>query len=223
VSGERRLWLVRHGETEGQSSVRYHGSGDVPLADLGRAQIRALAPWLRAVPFAQIVHSPLSRAAESAAILAEQCDLPRTLLCVDERLREISFGDCEGLTAAEIAARFPEFWRRQQAGLADGFPGGEPRSLFAARVATAMRAWAAAPWQADLPVVSHRGTVRQALQALLGPPPAPAAYGVELGSLTVLRQQPAGQGRGWEVELLGALPDAELGSDAAMRDPARPA
>ncbi|MBL8729244.1 MAG: histidine phosphatase family protein [Planctomycetes bacterium] len=223
MSCERRLWLVRHGETEGQSSVRYHGSGDVPLAELGRAQIRALEPWLRAVPFARIVHSPLSRAAESAAILAAQCGLPPELLQVDERLREISFGDCEGMTAAEIAAAFPEFWRRQQAGLADGFPGGEPRSLFAARVATAIRAWAAAPWQDDLLVVSHRGTVRHALQALLGPPPAPHAYGVALGSLTVLRQQATAQGLRWELELLGALPDAELGSDAAMRDPARPA
>jgi probable phosphoglycerate mutase len=232
VSGDRRLWLVRHGETEGQSSIRYHGSGDVPLADAGRAQIRALAPWLRAAPFARIVHSPLVRAAESAAILAERCQLPRELLRPDERLREISFGRCEGMTADEIQAAFPGFWQQHQAGLADGFPGGEPRSAFAARVALAMREWAAAPWQDDLLVVSHRGTVRHALEALLGPPPAPHAYAVELGSLTVLRQVagPGAAGRpagSWQLELLGAVPDvpgdAELGSADTMRDPARPA
>lgn len=221
MSGDRRLWLVRHGETTGQSSLRYHGSNDVPLADVGRAQILALAPWLQAVPFAHIVHSPLSRAAESAAILAERCGLPRTLLQGDARLREISFGACEGLTVEEIAAAFPEFWQRQQAGLADGFPGGEARSAFAARVAAAIRDWAARSWQGDLLVVSHRGTVRQALQALLGPPATRHAYGVALGSLTVLRQ--AGVAGAWEVELLGAVPEDELGSDPAMRDPARPA
>ncbi len=225
MSGDRRLWLVRHGETEGQSSIRYHGSGDVPLADAGRAQIRALEPWLRAVPFARIVHSPLVRAAESAAILAAQCGLPPELLTVDERLREISFGDCEGMTAAEIEAAFPDFWRRHKAGLAEAFPGGEPRALFAARVATAIRAWAAGPWQGDLLVVSHRGTVRHALEALLGPPPrAPSAYGVALGSLTVLRQVGTRERGGWQPELLGAVPDeVELGSVGAMRDPARPA
>lgn len=225
MTGERRLWLVRHGETEGQSSVRYHGSGDVPLADLGRAQIRALAPWLHAVAFARIVHSPLVRAAESAAILAEQCGLSPSLLTVDERLREISFGDCEGMTAAEIAAAFPDFWRRHQAGLSDGFPGGEPRTRFAARVAVAIREWAAGTWQGDLLVVAHRGTVRHALEALLGQPTgASTAYSTELGSLTVLRQDDPRQPRHWQLELLGAVPDQpELGSAGAMRDPARPA
>lgn len=222
MNAARRLWLVRHGETEGQSSVRYHGSNDVRLCEHGRAQIRALAPWLRAVPFARIVHSPLARAAESAAILAERCQLPGTLLCADDRLREISFGDCEGMTVEEIAAAFPDFWQRQQAGLTDGYPGGELRSAFAARVTVAIREWAAAAWHGDLLVVSHRGTVRHALQALLGPPPSRHAYGVELGSLTVLREA-AAPGGAWEIERLGALPDAALGSGAPMRDPARPA
>ncbi|MBX3464272.1 MAG: histidine phosphatase family protein [Planctomycetes bacterium] len=202
MSAERRLWLVRHGETEGQSSVRYHGRNDVPLSAVGRAQIGALGPWLAHVPFARVVHSPLSRAAESAAILAARCGLPSDRLVADERLREISFGDCEGLTAAEIAARHPEFWARHQAGLADAFPGGESRRHFAARIAAAVLEWAAADWHGDLLVVAHRGTVRQALPALLGPAVgSPPEFGVALGSLTVLRHD-----RGWQLELLGAVP-----------------
>lgn len=221
---ERRLWLVRHGETEGQSSIRYHGSNDVALADAGRAQIRALGPWLAGVPFAQVVHSPLRRAAESAAILVERCGLSPSLLTADERLREISFGDCEGMTAQEIAATFPEFWQRQQAGLADCFPGGEPRAAFAARVSAAIREWAVGPWQGDLLVVSHRGTVRHALEALLGPPPERAAYATALGSLSVLRQDAIAAAGSWQIELVGAVPDdVALPSDAPIRDPARPA
>ena len=203
MSGERRLWLVRHGETEGQSSVRYHGSNDVPLSDLGRAQIRALAPWLRDVPFARVVHSPLVRAAESAAILAESCGIAAERLVADERLREICFGQCEGLTADEIAARHPEFWARHRAGTADGFPGGEPRRAFVERVRAAITDWAAADWRSDLLLVAHRGIVRHALPALLGPGVGePPEFGVPLASLTVLCATP----NGWQIELLGALP-----------------
>lgn len=205
--GERRLWLVRHGETEGQSKVRFHGSNDVPLSEEGRAQIRALGPWLRGVDFARIVHSPLQRAAESAAILAGACGLPGERLRAEERLREISFGACEGLTAAEIAARFPDFWRTHQAGEAEGFPDGEPRAAFAARVAAAVHELARDPWQGDLLVVAHRGTVRQTLRALLAVPHGVKdPFAVELGSLTVLRQAGSTASRGWQIDLLGALP-----------------
>jgi len=185
-SPERRLWLVRHGETEGQSSVRFHGSNDVALSDEGRAQIRALAPWLAGVDFARVVHSPLARAAESAAILAEACGVPARRLAADPRLREISFGACEGLTAEEIAVRFPEFWRAHQAGATAGFPDGEPRAAFAARVAEAVQELARDDWHGDLLVVGHRGTVRQTLRTLLAVPHGVKdPFGVELGSLTV--------------------------------------
>jgi broad specificity phosphatase PhoE len=198
----RRLWLVRHGETTGQSSIRYHGSNDVPLSEHGRAQIQALVPLLVHVPFVRIVHSPLQRAAESARILAAGLGLAAALLASEERLREISFGACEGLTAEEIAAAFPAFWRAHQQGLADTFPDGEPRPAFAARVQAAICELAAAPWQGDLLVVSHRGTVRQALRALLAVPAgASDAFGVELGSVSVLREQ-----NGWQLEALGLLP-----------------
>jgi broad specificity phosphatase PhoE len=215
--GSRRLWFVRHGETEGQSSIRWHGSGDVRLSDEGRAQIRALAPWLRDVPFTAVVHSPLVRAAESASILAEQCGLPASLLRCDERWREICFGQCEGMTRDEIAAAFPEFWAEHEAGRTDGFPGGEPRSAFISRIAAVARELAAEPWQGDLLVVSHRGTTRHALRTLLAVPAGEAdPFGVELGSLSVLREDLSvlrEDGRGvlredgrWQLDLLGALP-----------------
>ncbi|MCA8952645.1 MAG: histidine phosphatase family protein [Planctomycetes bacterium] len=201
----RRLWLVRHGETAGQSSIRFHGKNDVPLSDEGRAQIRALAPWLAGAQFTAIVHSPQSRAVESAAILAEACGFATVERRADERLREISFGDCEGLTAEEIEARFPEFWREHRAGRALAFPNGEPRADYAARVAAAARELVAEPWSGDLLVVAHRGTVRQFGRALLGfPSDAEDPFAVGLGSLTILRQDPGSAA--FRLELLGALP-----------------
>jgi len=202
AGSERRLWLVRHGETEGQSSVRFHGRNDVPLSDEGRCQIQALVPWLSGVDFVRVVHSPLVRAAESAAILAAGCGVSLQRLHADERLREISFGACEGLTADEIAAAFPDFWRAHRAGAAEGFPDGERKDDFAARVSAAAIDLARDPWQGDLLVVAHRGSVRQTLRALLGVPRGVQdPFGVALGSLTILRE--AGT---WQLDLIGALP-----------------
>lgn len=202
AGSERRLWLVRHGETEGQSSVRFHGSNDVALSDEGRKQIQALVPWLSGVDFVRVVHSPLQRAAQSAAILASGCGVPPQRLQVDERLREISFGDCEGLTADEIAAAFPDFWKAHKAGVAEAFPGGERRADFAARVAAAAHDLAREPWCGDLLLVAHRGSVRQTLRALLGLQAGVAdPFGVGLGSLSILRE--AGT---WQLDLIGALP-----------------
>ena len=84
----RRLWLVRHGETEGQSSIRYHGSNDVRLSDVGREQIRGLLPLLKGVDFVRVIQSPLQRATESATILSGGLSLPQSIFEVDQRLRE---------------------------------------------------------------------------------------------------------------------------------------
>ncbi|MGE3175284.1 MAG: histidine phosphatase family protein [Planctomycetota bacterium] len=205
MTAARRLWLVRHGETEGQSSIRYHGSNDVALADVGRAQIRALAPLLAGMSPAVVVHSPLQRAAESARLLAAALAWPLAQLRADARLREISFGDCEGMTADEIAAAFPAFWAERQRGAVDAFPGGESRLAFDARVASAVAELAAPPDGGDVVVVAHRGTVRQALRHVLGlaagAPDPHRAFAVRLGSLSVLCRQPA-----WAIELLDFVP-----------------
>ncbi len=201
----RRVWLVRHGETEGQSSVRYHGSNDVPLSDLGRAQIRALSPLFAGLQPSRILCSPLSRARESAAILAASQGWNAAAIGCDERLREISFGACEGLTQPEIAARHPEFWRLHQAGKADAFPGGEPFAGFASRVRAAALEAEASHQGGDLVIVAHRGIVRAALRTLLrvpeaAPDPHPG-FKVRLGSLSVACDE-----GGWQAEMLDFVP-----------------
>ncbi len=69
-----RFFLVRHGETEGESSIRYHGATDVPLSDLGREQMRraarAIAAPRDARPFSDVFSSPLIRASEGARIIS---------------------------------------------------------------------------------------------------------------------------------------------------------
>ncbi|MEQ1633273.1 MAG: histidine phosphatase family protein [Planctomycetota bacterium] len=210
----RRVWLVRHGETEGQSSIRFHGQNDVLLSDLGREQIRALIPLFAGLRPVAVYHSPLQRAVESASVLAKAHGWDRTSMRVDDRLREISFGDCEGLTREEIEAAHPEFWALHQKGEADSFPGGESRHEFAARVAAFVRELSEQHDFGDLVIVAHRGTVRHALRTLLAvpdaaPDPRPELR-VRLGSLSVLRAEERDalrrSGKHWQVELLDFVP-----------------
>ena len=72
----RRIVMVRHGETEGESSIRFFGRTDVPLSALGREQARRLAGLVQHVGFSAVVHSPLARARESAEIVTALLDQP---------------------------------------------------------------------------------------------------------------------------------------------------
>ncbi|GAB4143431.1 MAG: alpha-ribazole phosphatase [Planctomycetota bacterium] len=181
----RRIWLVRHGETEGGSSIRYFGRSDVPLSDAGRRQIRALAPLFGGPRPSSIWHSPLVRARESAEILASSCGFDAALLRADDRLAEIDFGRCEGMTADEIGAAFPEFWARHRRGLADAFPGGESFADLGRRVAAAVDEILEDSAPGPVLIVAHRGTLRCALRHLLSVPAGePDELSVDLGSLT---------------------------------------
>ena len=101
---ETTILLVRHGETDWNAERRVQGKTDRPLNDTGRVQARALAAQLAAVPIAAVYSSDLSRALETARIVADARDLRVT---PDPDLRERDFGTWEGLTDVEILERFP--------------------------------------------------------------------------------------------------------------------
>src|ERR1700704_2432818 len=124
----RTFVLVRHGETVGNSSIRYYGRTDVELSEYGRAQMRAVRRWLGhrfgSAEFAPVISSPLRRAAEGAAIIA---GAGRPIIEIEEFV-EVDFGRFEGLTADEIQARFPtDFarWNRDRLDPGFAYPEGE--------------------------------------------------------------------------------------------------
>ena len=102
----RRIVLLRHGNTVGNSRERFHGSGDVALSEEGREQVRAAGRRLATEVFDLVAASPLRRAWQSAALL---CGGAPVLLVPE--FREIDFGRWEGLTAEEIEARDPVLYR----------------------------------------------------------------------------------------------------------------
>jgi broad specificity phosphatase PhoE len=171
-----RIVLVRHGETVGESSVRYYGATDVPLSDLGRQQARQARLALPGDAFDLVVTSPLARAWESARIVR-----PNGGVRLVAELREIDFGDWEGLTADEIRARDPiryEDWKQKRPHFE--FPGGERRADFQARVDRAVGDMLAAGASSAL-VVVHKGVIRAITRSILGaelPEGAPALGGI---------------------------------------------
>lgn len=192
----RRLVLVRHGETEGRSSVRFLGRTDTPLAEEGRDQLRRAREELAPLSFDVAFTSPLARARESARILLEGRGL---LPQVVEGFREIDFGRLEGLTEPEIAAREPGFfrsWRVERS--ARAYPDGEAFEDFRRRVVAAYDGLeAAGSIRGSVLVVAHRGSLRAILSRTFGG----EAWDrrdllLELGEWLSLREE----GRTWRLE-----------------------
>jgi broad specificity phosphatase PhoE len=98
---ERQVWLVRHGETEWATLGRHTGRTDIPLTDAGRAAARALGARLVGHPFALVLTSPLSRAADTAALAGFGDALH------DDDLMEWDYGALEGRTTPDIQQDFP--------------------------------------------------------------------------------------------------------------------
>ena len=111
---DQRVVLLRHGQTAWSLAGQHTGRTDVPLTDTGRAQAAAVAGRLPVEAFALVLTSPLSRAADTAA-LAGFPDAEH-----EPGLLEWDYGTVEGRTTAEMRTTQPtwDIWR-------DGAPGGE--------------------------------------------------------------------------------------------------
>jgi broad specificity phosphatase PhoE len=117
------IHIVRHGETVWHAENRYTGHTDVPLTPLGLAQGENLVPWARKAHLDVVMSSDLSRARLTAQPVADALSLQ---LHVDPMLREVNFGQGEGLTPAEMQHRFPDARAAFEATPASSaLPGGE--------------------------------------------------------------------------------------------------
>ncbi|MGO4300253.1 histidine phosphatase family protein [Leifsonia sp. RAF41] len=140
--------LVRHGQTDWNLSKRIQGSSDIPLNDTGRAQAETTGRALAGGQFDAIYASPLSRAVETARIIAEHVGLgdPDRLPAVAER----NYGEAEGMTGAQILARWPE---------GTPVPGRESREQVVARALPVLRELGEQHPGENIIVVSHGGVI----------------------------------------------------------------
>jgi probable phosphoglycerate mutase len=158
------LLLLRHGQTALSVERRFSGHGDPDLTELGREQARAAAQRLASSGAVRVVSSPLRRARDTAAAVA---DVLGVGVDVDVDLVETDFGEWEGLTFTDIRERWPDEVAAWRSDPAVAPPGGESFTAVAARVRRAReRLVASAPGQTVV-VVSHVTPIKTLLQQAL--------------------------------------------------------
>lgn len=159
--GALELYLIRHGQTDWNTTGRWQGSQDLPLNEVGLAQADLLRERFATVPVDAVYSSDLLRAKDTAGIIAAAHGLP---VFVRPELREMHFGELEGLTRPEGQERYPGFWAKYQVdSVGTFFPGGESFH----QVLERSRAFLAGA-QRDFPTgtvlaVSHGGLLRAIL------------------------------------------------------------
>jgi len=161
-----RLLLVRHGETELNSAERYWGQSDVKLSPLGLRQAERLHDRLATEKIDAVYSSDLQRALATAKIIASGHRLNVTI-CAE--LREINFGELEGLNFEEISQRFPEFtakWRVQRDTDIE-FPGGESLAQLHSRVGNFVGRLQKGKAEETVLVVAHAGVLRSLICQLM--------------------------------------------------------
>ncbi len=168
-----RIIFVRHGETTYNVERRLQGQRDIPLGGRGRDQAKAVGLALRArigdeinrLEAAQaFVASPLARARETMELARAAMDLPPKGFRIDPALKEISFGDWEGLTWPEVEARDPRAVKARRAGKWNFVPpNGESYAMVSRRLVPFL-----AELAADAFIVSHSGVARALMTLLTG-------------------------------------------------------
>lgn len=174
-----RVIFVRHAEPHEEVHGRVYGTLDPTLSESGAARAREIAATLAAQPIAAIYSSPKRRALETAARLGEPIVL--------DGLREMDFGELEGLTIEEAAERYPEIagWMAKPSTAA--FPGGETAAELRDRALGAAAEIVARHPDETVAVFSHSIVIRTILaNALAMDPDAVFRLDLAYGGISVV-------------------------------------
>ena len=201
-----QLILMRHGQSVLNEQGKWGGWSPAELTPLGRKQAETVARRLAesAEAIAALYSSPLRRAWDTAQIIGRVLNL-RPIS--HEGLREIDFGQVDGLSMDEFRNAFPEHFTRwlDKADLSFVWPGGERRADFFQRVSRTAEEIVACHLDKTVVVVAHGGTIRAILAHFL-----PIEYGdwwgYELGNCTLTRLEVNNDG----AQLLVLNDDAHL-------------
>jgi probable phosphoglycerate mutase len=194
--GERQeMILVRHGQSTANAGGIWQGQLDFPLSKQGRLEAAAAGRALLGTRISAIYSSPLSRAFETAEIVARETGFPGEVMTLTD-LRERHGGVLEGYTWAEQEARSPAFVEKFLALPEEerwAFAGAETDDELLARFDRALATIRSRERPADgsLVVVSHGGFMRAFLRNFFGPEVLPGAERAPNASITRLLWYPA--------------------------------
>ena len=146
------IYIVRHGETQWNAEGRIQGRRDIELNEDGRRQAEAAAEALRGKTFQALITSPLSRAKQTGAILAQHANIGEVR--EDARIVERDFGELDG-------ARFTEDVRHRL--YQEKVQGAESLEEVAERMYAAFREYVR-EYEGDILVVSHGAAITALLK-----------------------------------------------------------
>ena len=150
---ETRLGLFRHGQTDWNIDFRLQGVTDIPLNETGISQARDAAKFIVAADWDILLTSPLSRAKDTAAIVASAAGLQTAI--EEPLLLERAFGEAEGLTHEE--------WKERYANLSV-LPGGESLEELEIRAKLLLASFAARYAGQRVLAVSHGALIRKLIR-----------------------------------------------------------
>jgi len=161
----KRVYLIRHGQTDWNASGRWQGTLPVPLNIIGYQQAAELAAHYKDTPISAVYASDLPRAFETAQALADARGLS---VVSDARLREVDLGALQGLTREDIMVQHPQDWAEMHANFFDWMPpgGGETRRQVQKRMVAAFNAITAQHPDQEIALVSHGLAIRMLLIGL---------------------------------------------------------
>jgi probable phosphoglycerate mutase len=196
------IFVFRHGRTEWNALDRIQGALDSPLTAQGRAQAEALGLGLRVALRAAgiapagvvVVASPLGRVRQTVELACAAAGLDAAQCRHDARLREVTWGDWDGLTRSEIEQRWPGALAERNDLKWDHLPpGGESYAMAMPRVQAALADLVALAVQAPVAAFSHGAVGRLLRGAYAGLPtdditrldePQDAFFRLQAGAVT---------------------------------------
>lgn len=146
--------IVRHGETAWNKADRFRGLMDIELDETGRRQAALTAIRIAALPVTAVYSSPVSRAMETAQIIANPLELDVQKV---HDIRDISFGQFEGLTVEQARQKNEEVvdsWLNAPENVT--FPGGESLAQVRGRASRAIEKIIKPLTDETIVIVSHR-------------------------------------------------------------------
>ena len=175
-----KIYLVRHGETDGNVCNLYYGNMNLPMNTKGREQVENVAKMLAGVPFDSVYMSDLERAETTAEMILQKnyfLDKNEKIILYPHKsvlpsIKELNFGDWEGLIYQEVMEAWPnefELWGREWKTTRP--PHGESFNDFFTRCKEGLKQIIEETrGQENVLIAAHNGTFRCMLAAMLDMP-----------------------------------------------------
>ncbi|MEM5947891.1 histidine phosphatase family protein [Spirochaetia bacterium 38H-sp] len=156
-----RVFFIRHADCD--INVYAGARSNPPLSEVGKKQVEALSFWAKNADIDKVYSSPLVRAMDTAKGIAMAKGLEVNPI---DALKELDFGEWEGLSASDIPAEERERWYHEP--LTTAPPGGETLTELAKRVLSAYRDITDSNVGKNIAIVAHGGPLRTIICSILG-------------------------------------------------------